>query len=52
MSMKGSVCLATLLLTLAVGTAVAADLPKSGKFTIHSGWKAISQATQPPLLRG
>src|SRR3989454_11854851 len=46
MSRKGSVCLATLVLTLAAGTAVAADLPKSGKFTIHSGWKAISQATQ------
>ena len=46
MSMKGSVCLATLLLTLAAGTAVAADLPKSGKFTVHGGWKAISQATQ------
>ncbi len=29
-----------------VGIAVAADLPKSGSFTIQSGWKLVGETTQ------
>jgi hypothetical protein len=39
-------CLATLLLTLVARSAVGADLPKSGSFNIHSGWKAIGDMTK------
>src|SRR2546425_7184484 len=29
-----------------IGTAGGADLPKSGSFTIHSGWKSIGEMTK------
>ena len=32
--------------TFATGTAVGADLPKSGSFNIHSGWKAVGEVTK------
>ena len=46
--MKKLVALFAVLAVIAVtvGIAVAADLPRSGKFNIHSGWKGVGETNQ------
>jgi hypothetical protein len=47
--MKRHVCLWAAVIALSaftMGVAIAADLPKSGSFSIHSGWKAVGEMSK------